>query len=243
MEIGKGNLGVRFLCSAIGVFGVNDLKGDDRLGVGGSFDINSNWVYMYHKEGAEEGGLEGSDIPFLDSPLNSRVDFYIRNPNSNPNRLTQDSRPLESMTSYEKELVGVGLPLEGIEASMVYWTNGGFENLNIIEILKTGDDIEIARFDAKRLAEAYPDPSLQFDVENGLSKKLVTEFYSSADVNMDGIVNYRDVAYFHSKWGMTITPGLFARPEDFTDVNRDGYVGNLDLIIVFQQWLDRKQSY
>ena len=233
------NLVKRILTGAVlTVTGItSSANAEDQLCIVTNAPIVSEVSYLYnlHKEGSLEGN-DGSDTDFNDN--GQKVKFYSRNSLCFPDKLQKDSRPLESMTTYSNEFDGVNLTAP-TDVDITYWTNGGFEGKNVISRLTDGSDSTIEVYDAKQLAINHPYPASAFtiQVDNGITKKLKTEFHASADLNIDGKVDMKDFAILSKNWGNSVTHTDVYDENNFADINRDGTVDVSDLATLANQWL------
>jgi len=91
-------------------------------------------IYVNHINGAtepEEGYNNGLDAEFFPMPWPPTIDFYSKI-ESEPFRLTRDTRPPESMSTITSEIVGVGLPspVTGAELDPLIWYPSGEDNFS-----------------------------------------------------------------------------------------------------------------
>ena len=228
--IGKCLLGVGAL-----VGGADKLNGEDLLAVKASAPSvpQTSYVYNYHQEGSSEE-IDSNDNFYIDN--GQKIKFYSRNPLCSPDKLQKDSRPFPSKTTFSNELDGVSLTAP-TDVDITYWTNGGFEDENVISRLTDGSDDTIEIYDGKQLASHYPDSAFTTQVDNGITKKLKTEFYASADLNIDGKVDMKDFAILSKNWGNSVTHTDVYDENNFADINRDGTVDVSDLATLANQWL------
>ncbi|MFA5174580.1 MAG: hypothetical protein WC438_05360 [Candidatus Pacearchaeota archaeon] len=236
--------------------GVGALAGSangDTLKIKATSSCPESIIYNRHLDGATEYYEDSLDSEFLESTMiTPRINFYSNNPNSIPNKLDTDSRALEnplvippipeSMTTFSNEFEGVGLS-EDTNVNVSYWTNGSFPNFNVISRLTDGSDNTIQVYDAKQLAINHPYPATAFSiyVNNGITKKLKTEFYDTADVNIDGVVNLKDYAIVLKNQGNIVSQSDTYDANNFADIDRNGIVDNADLDEVVNQWLLEKE--
>lgn len=237
----KGNmLGfiVKVLLGAGSLVGIADGSVDELYIIG---DVASTGQQVYvqneHDNGATEAYDVGKDSQFLEGPLASHVNFYSNNPSSTPNRLSADVRGLESMTTYSNEFEGVNLAAP-TNIDLIFYTNGGFPEINIVQRLTDVADNTIEIYDAKTLASHYPNSPFSITVDNGITRKLKTEFYATADINIDGKVDLTDFAFISKNWAKSVSQADIYNPDSFSDINRDGTVDIIDLCQMAAQWLE-----
>lgn len=232
----KDNAKTLALTTALAVGG-NAVYGDrivDKL----IYNSGDAYTDLRHQSNAKEN-FDGSDSIFLEGPALPRINFYSRNSLCNPDKLTKDVRPLESMTTYTSEIEGVGLS-QPENCSVIVYCDQGFQGENIIKKLTDGNNNTIQIYDGKKLASHYPNPAFAIQVDNGISKKLNTEFYASADLNIDGRVDMEDYAILSKNWLTNVVQTDVYSPNGFADINKNGTVDVVDLALFAQQWLNEK---
>jgi len=232
-RIGAGLLGL------VGL--VNNANAEDKLCIIAENQTTNQTttIYNYHKEGTLEGN-DGNDSTLLDNPLYSKINLYSRNTLCSPDRLKKDVRPLESMTTFSNEFEGVNLS-GPVDVNVTYWTNEGFNNVNVISRLTDGNDNTLGIYDAKQLASHYPNSVLTIPVNNGITKKLKTEFYATADLDINGQVNIDDLLILQRNWlRNNVTQTEIYNPDNYSDINRDNEVNLIDFAKMSNQWLNSK---
>ena len=217
----------------------------------GRIQINSNFngvahppVALYHD--SEEGITDlydGCDSIYQEQNFPApAIDFYstvsISETDPTPLKLSEDFRSLTSTSTYNTEIRGRGLT-GSIAGNLTFIVSGAgdFGSLPIFADIYKNGSLEYGNIDVRNYWSNNTSVPLTLGNNSdfyNINVRFIPE--PATDFNLDGIVNFKDFAYFAPYWQ---TFGHDAN--DFwangTDLNKDGYVDANDLGQFANEWL------
>jgi hypothetical protein len=202
--------------------------------------IGSPSIRLGHVNGATEGPDGNYDAMYPPSPVTPRIDFYFQNPYG---WFMIDARGPHSTTDFYARIEGVSIP-GSVNANLIFSIyndgQGNFAWKNLIVELYNNGDIQ----DSNNLIAVHDGYDLvagsvifsELNVSNGLSYQLLINPRNYADLDLNGIVNWKDLSKFSLYWktGDHDANDVWA---DYGDIDRNGIVDYNDLDIFSRMWL------
>jgi hypothetical protein len=204
--------------------------------------LGSPSIRLGQVNGATEGPDGNYDAHYPPSPVTPRIDFYFQNPYG---WFMIDARGPYSTTDFYARIEGVRIPGSmNVNANLSFSIyndgQGNFAWKNLIVELYNNGDIQdpnnlIAVHDGYDLVAGSVSFS-ELTIINGLSYQLLIKPRNYADLDLNGIVNWKDLSKFSLYWktGDHDANDVWA---DYGDIDRNGIVDYNDLGIFSRQWL------
>jgi hypothetical protein len=203
--------------------------------------IGSPSIRLGHVNGATEGPDGNYDARYPPYPLGmTYIAFYFQNPYG---WFMIDARGPNSTTDFYARIEGVLIP-GSVNANLIFSIyndgQGNFAWKNLIVELYNNGDIQdpnnlIAFHDGYDLVAGSVSFS-ELNVSNGLSYQLLIKPRNYADLDLNGIVNWKDFSKFSLYW-KTENHDANDVWADYADIDRNRAVDYNDLGIFSAEWL------